>query len=143
MFTERGQGLIRWGVALLALSVLSGFAIMIAPDPIMGLATHIQGLLNAILLIVVGVIWSRFEISYLGSVIVYWGLIIGGFITFGVQLTCTFLEIGGTTFPIAGGSHTGTAVEETIVRLLTHGAAAVTVVAVLVATRAAFKKPAI
>lgn len=143
MFTERGQRLIRWGVALLALSVLSGFAIMAAPDPLMGLATHIQGLLNAILLIVVGVIWSRFEISYLGSVVVYWGLIGGAFLTFGVQLACAFLQIGGTTFPIVGSSHTGTPLEETIVRVLTHGAAAITVVAVLVAARAAFRKPAI
>jgi len=143
MFTERGQGLIRWGVVLLALSVLSGFAIMIAPVPLMGLAGHVQGLLNAVLLIAVGVIWSRLDTPYLGAVIIYWGLIAGAFVTFGVQLVCTFLEIGGTTFPIVAGSHTGSQLEETVVRLLIQAAAAFTTVAVLTATWAALRKPPI
>ncbi len=143
MFTERGQGLIRWGVALILLSVLSGFAIMMAPEPIMGLATHIQGLMNGLLLIAIGVVWSRFAIGYLGGALIYWGLIIGGFLTFGVQLACTFLEIGGSIFPIVGGAHVGTPFQEAVVTWLVRGAAGATTVAVVIAAWATFKKPAI
>jgi hydroxylaminobenzene mutase len=143
MFTERGQGLIRWGAVLLALSVLSGFAIQVVPDPIMGLASHIQGLLNAFLLILVGLIWSRLEIGYLASVVVYWGLVLGAYVTFLVQMACTFLEIGGTIFPIAGGSHVGTPLEEELVKRAVQGAAALTGLAIVLVARAAIKKPAI
>lgn len=143
MFTERGQGLIRWGAVLLALSVLTGFAIPLVADPVLGLATHIQGILNAFLLLVIGLIWSRLEIGYLGSVLVFWGLIIGGYLTLGVQLASTLLEIGGSVFPIAGGTHTGTPLEEAIVKRLIQFSAALTTVAVLLVARAALKKPAI
>lgn len=143
MFTERGQGLIRWGAVLLALSVLTGFLIPLVSDPVLGLATHIQGLLNAFLLILVGLVWSRLEIGYLGSVVVYWGLIIGAYLTLGVQVACTLLEIGGSVFPIAGGSHMGTPFEEMLVKRAVQFSAGVTTIAVLLAARAAIKKPAI
>jgi hydroxylaminobenzene mutase len=143
MFTERGQGLIRWGAVLLALSVLSGFAIMVVPDPIMGLASHIQGLLNAFLIILIGLIWSRLEVGYLASVVIYWGLIIGGYVTFLVQMLCTFLEIGGGIFPLAGGSHTGTPLEEMLVKRAVQGAALLTSVAIILVARGAIRKPAI
>ena len=143
MFTERGHGLIRWGVVLIALSVLSGFAIPHVAGPVLGLATHVQGLLNAFMLILIGLIWSRVEIGYLGSVVAYWGLIAGGFVTFGVQLACTFLEIGGTVFPIVGAGHVGTPAQETIVRITIEGVSVVTTLAVLLVARGVLKKPAI
>ena len=143
MFTERGQGLIRWGIILLALSVLSGFAIPLVPDPVMGLASHIQGLLNAFMLLLIGLVWSRLEIGYLGSVVAYWGLILGAFVTFVVQMVATFLEIGGTIFPLAGGAHVGTPFEEELVKRTVQAAAGLTTIAILLVARAAIKKPAI
>ncbi len=143
MFSERGQGLIRWGIVLLALSVLDGFAIPIVADPVLGLATHIQGLLNAFMLLLIGLAWSRLELGYLGSVVAYWGLVLGSFVTFGVQVACTVLEIGGSVFPIAGGSHMGTHLQEELVRRTVQGSALITTIAILVVAYGALKKPAI
>lgn len=143
MFTERGQGLIKWGTVLLALSVLTGFAIPLVSDPVLGLATHIQGLLNAFMLLLVGLIWSRLEIGYLGSVTAYWGLILGAYLTLAVQFACTLLRIGGTVFPLAGGTHIGTPLEEELVKRSIQFAAVVTTLAVLIVARSALRKPSI
>ncbi len=143
MFTERGQGLIKWGAVLLALSALTGFAIPLVSDPVLGLATHVQGLLNAFLLLLVGLIWSRLEIGYLGAVVTYWGLIVGAYLTLAVQFAATLLRIGGTVFPIAGGSHVGTPLEEELVKRSIQFAAAVTTVALLLVARAALRKPSV
>lgn len=143
MFTERGQGLIRWGTLLFFLSVVSGLAIPLAPDQLLMLAAHIQGLLNAFMILIVGLIWSRMEIGYLGSVAVYWGLIAGGLVTFAVQTACAFLEIGGSVFPIAGGGQTGTPGQEALVSALVRGSALVTLVAVALVLRGVLRKPAV
>ena len=143
MFTERGQGLIRWGTVLLLLSVFSGFVIPLVSDPILGLAAHIQGLLNAFMIILVGLIWSRMEIGEMGSVIVYWGLIIPGYVTLTVMVICTFLEIGGTAFPIVGGGHTGTPFQERVINIIMDTLVGITTIMIVLVTRAVLKKPAI
>lgn len=143
MFTERGQGLIRWGAGLLLIAVVSGFLIPRVADPLLGLAAHVQGLMNAFLLLLVGLIWSRLQIGYLASVTVYWGLIAGAYVTLIVQIACAGLGIGGSIFPLVAGGHLGTPAAERIVRVLVEGAAGVTAVAMLLVARAALRKPAI
>lgn len=143
MFTERGQGLIRWGVGLLFLSIVSGFVLPLVSDPVLGLGGHIQGLLNAFMIILVGLIWSRLELGYWSSMIVYWFLIIPGFVTLIVMVACTLMNIGGTAFPIVGEGHVGTELQERIVRMIMDVMVAMTTIMSVLVLRGALKKPAI
>ncbi len=55
--TERS--LIRAGFILFALALFTGFAIPAFHNPKMGLAAHLAGVLNALLLIALGLSWGR------------------------------------------------------------------------------------
>ncbi|MGD9589085.1 MAG: hypothetical protein AB7Q37_01525 [Pyrinomonadaceae bacterium] len=58
-----GNRLIRLGVLLLLIGLITGFVVPLVAIPRMGLASHIQGILNGMLLMILGVIWPKLQLS--------------------------------------------------------------------------------
>jgi hypothetical protein len=54
-----GHRLIQLGVFLFLLGLLGGFAIPFLANPRMGLASHLEGVMNGMLLVLLGLIWPR------------------------------------------------------------------------------------
>ena len=57
------EKLVRHGVILALLACLSGIAPMVATNARMGLAAHVGGIMNALLLLALGAVWSTVTLS--------------------------------------------------------------------------------
>lgn len=64
--------LIRNGFLLFLIGLLSGFAVPALRNSRMGLAAHLEGVLNGIFLIVLGVVWERFALSQRARLWLFW-----------------------------------------------------------------------
>ena len=82
----------------------------------MGLASHLEGVMNGTFLIALGAAWSYIALSKLLEKIAYWLIIYG---TFANWFFITLAAILGTSemTPIAGKGYNGAAWEEQIITL--------------------------
>lgn len=103
--------LIRHGVILALLGTLSGFAPMVVTNPRMGLAAHVGGIMNALLLLALGAVWASIELGpsreRLAVGLLLWAAYGNWAITLAASIT------GAKEFaPLAGAGHGASAVVE-------------------------------
>jgi hydroxylaminobenzene mutase len=128
----RGHRLLQLGVFLFLLGLLVGFAVPTFANPRMGLASHMQGILNGIFLVVLGLVWSRISLPQRASKGLFWLAIYGTFANWAVTLLAAFWG-AGRSMPIAALGNEGTPMQEaTIDALLVSLSIAMVVVSVLV-----------
>ena len=128
----RGHRLLQLGVFLFLLGLLVGFAVPTFENPRMGLTSHMQGILNGIFLIVLGLVWPRLRLPRRASKGLFWIAIYGTFANWVVTLLAAFWG-AGTSMPIAALGNEGTPMQEaTIDALLITLSIAMVVVSVLV-----------
>ena len=113
---ELGHKLIRYGVLLFLLGLITGFAIPAMQNPRMGLSSHLEGVQNGMLLILFGIIWTRLRLS---NRTLTWGYFLALFGTYTNWLT-TFLAglwgAGAEMMPIAGGDFYGVTWQEIVIK---------------------------
>lgn len=111
------QRLLQLGFLLLLLGLLTGFAIPLLSSPRMGLSSHLQGVLNGVLLILLGLVWSRLRLSQ-GARRLTFGLAIYG--TFANWLATLLAAIwnAGTMIPIASGGAQSGPLQEAVISFL-------------------------
>jgi hydroxylaminobenzene mutase len=108
------QILISAGLLLFLIGLLSGFATPEMTNPRMGLAAHLEGVMNGMFLAVVGLVWSRVSLSNRLSTLTFWSLLYGTFANwFFISLAAIFGTIAMT--PIAGAGHAGTPWQENLI----------------------------
>lgn len=71
--------LIFLGSTLLLLGLIVGLFVPLFPNPRMGLSSHIEGILNGIFLIILGVIWNKINLSVRWLKTNFWLAIYGTF----------------------------------------------------------------
>lgn len=117
--------LIQAGVLLVILGLITGLAIPALKNKRMALASHLQGITNGPLLIVLGLIWPILDLSHGWQVTAYWLALYGTF----ANWLATFLSAawGSASFfaPAATSGHTGRPWQKSVVDalFLTLGAA--------------------
>ena len=110
--------LLQLGVLLFLIGLVVGLTLPVLANPRMGLASHMEGVMNGLFLIAVGLVWPRLTSSpgmqRLTFVLVVYG-------TF-ANLVATFLSAawgaGAPMMPIAAGGHEGSSVQELVIRAL-------------------------
>jgi hydroxylaminobenzene mutase len=102
------------GMLLFLLGLITGFAMTNFKNPRMGLAAHLEGVMNGIFLVVAGLVWNDLKISEPLKKITCWSLIYGTFINWFVTLIAAYLGTSRMT-PITGQGYTGTMFHENIV----------------------------
>ena len=111
-----GRSLIRYGVLLFFLGLLTGFAIPMMANPRMGLSSHLEGTLNGMLLVLFGIIWPQLRLP---DGVLRWGFVLALFGTY-VNWLPTFVAgiwgAGAEMMSIAGGDFTGSALQEGIIK---------------------------
>jgi (hydroxyamino)benzene mutase len=110
-----GRRLLRWGVALFFLGLVTGLAVPKLANPRMGLSSHLQGLMNGMFLVLLGVVWPRLRLSRRSSAVVFWLALYGTFVNWATTLCAAFLGAGGGMMPIAAPGRTGTWLEELLI----------------------------
>jgi hydroxylaminobenzene mutase len=114
------------GMCLFLIGLLTGFAEQRFTNMRMGLAAHLEGVMNGTFLVALGAVWTEVRLSRSTQAIAYWTALYG---TYGNWLATTLAATFGTATlsPITGAGHSGQPWQETLVTIgfLTVGIAIV------------------
>jgi hydroxylaminobenzene mutase len=105
------------GIFLFLMGLVTGFGLPLMENPRMGLASHLEGVLNGVFLVVLGLMWHRVQLSVTAQRVAF-GLVVYG--TFANWMATLLGAIwgAGTMMPIAGLGHQGTSIQESVIGLL-------------------------
>jgi (hydroxyamino)benzene mutase len=106
--------LIWHGMFLFLLGLLVGLAEGQVANPRMGLAAHLEGLMNGTYLIALGAVWSFVMLSPKLTTLAFWAVLYG---TYSNLIITTYAAIVGANSmsPITGAGHGASALQETLV----------------------------
>ncbi|MGB8330918.1 MAG: hypothetical protein WCE62_12395 [Polyangiales bacterium] len=110
-----GRRLLQLGVVLFLLGLLTGLAVPAMANPRMGLASHLEAVMNGIFLLVVGAIWHRLRLVMRAQRIAFWLLVYGTFANWGTTLLAAIWGAGEPMMPLAARGHTGTSAQEALI----------------------------
>lgn len=115
------------GMCLFLLGLLTGFAEQHFTNVRMGLAAHLEGVMNGTFLIALGAIWTEVRLSSLTKAITYWTVLYG---TYANWIVTTLAAVFGTgaLSPITAAGRSGQPWQESFVTVafLSVGIAIVT-----------------
>jgi len=102
------------GMFLFLLGLITGFVEQRFTNMRMGLAAHLEGVMNGTFLIALGAVWTEVRLPSLTKATAYWLAVYG---TYGNWLTTTLAAIFGTaaSTPIAAAGHSGRPWQESLV----------------------------
>jgi (hydroxyamino)benzene mutase len=99
-----GRRLIWHGVLLFLLGLLAGLLEQKFSNPRMGLAAHLEGLMNGTFVVAVGAVWSEVRLPARSIRLTFWTLLCGSYVNVLVTaLAATFGTVAMT--PLAGAGH--------------------------------------
>ena len=106
--------LIWHGMFLFLLGLLTGFVEQQFNNPRMGLAAHLEGVMNGTFLIALGAVWTEVRLSPRHKARAYWSALYG---TYGNWATTTLAAIFGAASlsPITGAGHSALPWQELVV----------------------------
>jgi hydroxylaminobenzene mutase len=104
------------GVLLFLLGLLIGLFIPMMTNPRMGLTAHLEGVMNGMFLVILGLIWNRLIINDRWLSYTFWLTLYGSFANF-MAVTIAAITGAGKMMPIAGGKE-GTSVVEGLISFL-------------------------
>jgi hydroxylaminobenzene mutase len=110
-----GRRLLRWGMVLFFLGLVTGLLGPKLANPRMGLSSHLEGIMNGMFLVLLGVVWPRLRLSRRSSAVVFWLALYGTFVNWATTLFAAFLGAGAAMMPIAAPGRTGTTLEELLI----------------------------
>jgi len=98
------RSLLRLGLILFVLGLLTGLVVQQMANPRAGVAAHLEGVMNGMFLMLAGLAWKELDLSRSGGRPIYVLLVFG---TFANWATTTVTGILGTSkaTPIAGAGH--------------------------------------
>jgi hydroxylaminobenzene mutase len=106
--------LLWYGVLLFVFGLLTGLVEQKLANPRMGLAAHLEGVMNGTVLLALGAIWTNVRLSPRLEAAAFWSALSGTFVNWAVT---TLAAIFGTAAmsPITGAGHVGAAWQEGVV----------------------------
>lgn len=104
------------GMLLFLIGLLTGFAEQHFANIRMGLAAHLEGVMNGTFLLALGAAWNEVRLSPTTKAMAYWTALYG---TYGNWIMTTLAAVFGTAAlsPITGAGHSGLAWQESLVKI--------------------------
>ena len=96
--------LIWHGMFLFLLGLLTGFAETKFANPRMGLAAHLEGVMNGTFLIALGAVWMEVRLSEKLKVAAYWSALYGAYVNWAATALAAVFGVGALS-PITGAGH--------------------------------------
>ena len=112
---ENANRRLMWhGMFLFLLGLVTGFAEPRFANIRMGLAAHLEGVMNGTFLIALGAIWNEIRLPSPAKSIAYWTMLYATYVNW---FLTTLAAVFGTAAlsPITGAGHTGQPWQETLV----------------------------
>jgi len=113
---DHGRRLLRAGMVLFSLGLLTGFAIPLLKHPRLGLSSHLEGVQNGMLLLILGLVWPHLNLSGRWLRTGYYLALYGTYANWGTTFLAAAWAAGGEVMPLAGGGAAGTAWQEGLVK---------------------------
>jgi len=111
---SQSDQLVFLGVLLFFLGLITGLFVPAFPNPRMGLSSHIEGVLNGMLLIIIGLIWHKVDLSRRWLKITFWLSVYGTFANwFGILVAAVFNA--GKMLTVAANGQAGPPLAEAVV----------------------------
>jgi hydroxylaminobenzene mutase len=127
LLLRQGHRLLQLGVALLVFSSLEGFAIPYMGSPRIGLSVHTLGALEAVLLLALGLMWSRLALGGTGAGIAFWSLVYSALAVLAAYTIAAVSGVGNATIMLMGelphGLHHGSVLQETVIKVVAYSSA--------------------
>ncbi|PSL03334.1 hydroxylaminobenzene mutase [Cecembia rubra] len=123
--------LLFFGSLLFFLGLVVGLFVPILENPRMGLSSHLEGIMNGIFLLVLGIIWPKINLSQRMLNLTFWLTIYGSFANYLVVLIAAATG-SGRMMPLAGGKEGPALVEGLVTFMLISLSLAMLTVSVLV-----------
>ena len=128
LLLRQGRRLLQVGVGLLLVTSFEGFAIPSLAAPLVGRSAHSLMALLAILLLAMGLLWSKLNLRPSTSLIAFWFLIYSGFAIVASFLMAAIWGAGHSTMPLSGAP-LGTAFQETTIMIVAYSSAPTGIIA--------------
>jgi hydroxylaminobenzene mutase len=98
---DRERRLLRHGFALFLLALLGGLVAYELANPRMAVAAHVEGVVNALFLMLLGVAWPRLGLTGRTASWAYWTGVVGAYANWAVPL---FSAVVGASQPVLAGA---------------------------------------
>jgi hydroxylaminobenzene mutase len=99
---------------LFLLGLLTGFVEPQFTNPRMGLAAHLEGLMNGIFLIALGAVWAEVRLPLRSQAAAYWGVLYGTYANWAVTTLAAILGTAALS-PISAAGHSAQPWQEAVV----------------------------
>jgi (hydroxyamino)benzene mutase len=120
------------GLILFILGLITGLAIPAVKNPRMGLASHLQGMTNGPLLIVIGLLWPHLDLAHVWQIVTVALLAYGTYANWLATQLAAIWGAGKKFAPGAAGGHVASAAKESIVNVLLVSLAPATIAASII-----------
>ena len=102
------------GAFLFLLGLLTGLVTGLLPNPRVGLSSHLEGVMNGLLLLVLGLAWGHLRLSARGRTALFWLALYGTYANWASTLLAAIFGAGHLT-PITGAGHRAVVWQENLV----------------------------
>jgi (hydroxyamino)benzene mutase len=113
---EAKRSVLWHGMFLFLLGLLTGFLELHFKNPRMGLAAHLEGVMNGTFLLALGAVWLEVKLSPRWKTAAYWGALYGTYANWAATTLAAALGTGALS-PITGAGHSAPAWQESLVTL--------------------------
>ena len=104
------------GMCLFLLGLLTGFAEQRFANMRMGLAAHLEGVMNGIFLVALGAVWIEVRLAPLAKAAAYWTALYGAYVNWAVTVFAAVFSTSSLS-PITGAAHSAQPWQENIVAI--------------------------
>jgi (hydroxyamino)benzene mutase len=120
---RQGQRLLQIGVGLLLFASFEGFVIPSFAVPRLGLSAHTLSALQSVLLLALGLAWTRLNLGDAASRLAFWLLVYSTLAILAAYVLGAFWGAGHETMPMAAGASHGSPVQERVIKVVGYSSA--------------------
>lgn len=113
-----GHRLIQLGALLFLIGLVTGFLGPLSANPRMILSSHLEGIMNGMVLMILGLLWPRLRLGPRLRAGTFGLALYGTFANWAATLIAALWGAGGRMMPIAAPAHEGTAGQEGFISFL-------------------------
>jgi hydroxylaminobenzene mutase len=106
--------LVKLGLILFVIGLLTGFAIPVLKNPRMGLTSHLEGVLNGMFLVLLGLLWPHVHLPHAWSLTAVALIVYSAYANWLGALLAAAWGAGRKRAPIAAGDHEASKLKESI-----------------------------
>jgi hydroxylaminobenzene mutase len=123
LLARQGNRLLQIGILLLLFVSFEGFAIPDLAAPHLGLAAHRLGSLQSVLLLVLGLVWPRLNLSEMSSRLACWLLVYSALAILAAYTMAAIWGAGNMTLVLTAGTAHGSPFQETMIKVIAYSSA--------------------